>query len=98
MHKSFLALATLASGLVSVPAFATPVSRVVRIGDLNLATPAGRDTLARRISHAAETVCIVRGDRSLAAMIEGKKCYDQAVVAAHRQVASVSGSIVVASK
>ena len=98
MNKSVLALAAMASAVVSAPAFAAPASATVRTADLNLASPAGRDTLARRISSAAKSVCIVRGDRSLIAMIEGNKCYDRAVSSAHSKVASVADTIVIASR
>lgn len=98
MNKSVLALAAMASAVVSAPAFAAPASATVRTADLNLASPAGREVLARRISFAAKRVCIVEGDRSLVAMINGNKCYDSAVSSAHSQVASLAGSIVVASR
>lgn len=98
MNKSVLALAALASAFVSATAFAAPASTKVRTADLNLASPAGRDTLARRISYAAKAICIVDGDRSLVAMIEGKKCYDRAVNSAQPHVASLVGSFVIASK
>lgn len=98
MFKSVLVLAALASAAVTAPAMAAPVSKAVRTADLNLSTAAGRDTLSRRISNAAETVCIVPGDRSLVAMVEGQKCYNRAVSAARLQVASVSGGSVIASR
>lgn len=98
MNKSVLALAALASAVVSVPALAAPASTSVRTSDLNLATSAGRDVLARRISFAAKRVCIVEGDRSLVGIIQGNKCYDNAVSTAQQQVASIAGDITVASK
>lgn len=97
MNKSVLALAALASAVVSAPAFAAPASTSVRTADLNLASSAGREALARRISFAAKRVCIVEGDRSLVAMVIGNKCYDNAVNAAHSKVASVSSGIALAS-
>jgi|CXWL01.1.fsa_nt_gi UrcA family protein len=98
MNKSVLALVAMASAVVSVPAFAAPASATVRTADLNLASPAGREVLARRISFAAKRVCIVEGDRSLVALIEGHKCYDRAVNSAHSRVASAADSIVIASR
>jgi len=98
MNKSVLALAAMASAVVSAPAFAAPASATVRTADINLASPAGREVLARRIAFAAKRVCIVEGDRSLVAMIEGHKCYDRAVSSAQSQVASAADSIVVASR
>lgn len=97
MNKSVLALAALASAIVSAPAFAAPPTALVRTADLNLASPVGRETLARRISFAAKRVCIVEGDLSLVAMIQGNKCYDEAVSSAQRKVASVPGGIVIAA-
>lgn len=88
MNKSVLALAALASAALTAPAFAETKS--VRTADLDLSSAAGRDTLARRISYAAKSVCIVDGDRSLVAMVEGRKCYDRAVDAAQPQIASAA--------
>lgn len=87
MNKSVLALAALASAFTA-PAFAETKS--VRTADLDLSSAAGRDTLARRISSAAKSVCIVEGDRSLVAMVEGRKCYDRAVGSAQPQLASAA--------
>ena len=97
MNKSVLALAALASAVVSVPAVAAQLSASVRTADLNLSTPAGRDTLARRISAAAKSVCIVEGDRSLRSMTEGNKCYTSAVADARSQTLIAAGDTVVAS-
>ena len=92
MNKSVLALAALASAVVSVPAMAAPMSTSVRTADLNLSSPAGRNTLARRISTAAKTLCIVEGDRSLKSIAEGKKCYRSAIAGARSQtMITVSG-------
>ena len=97
MNKFALALAAAASALSSVPAMAAPASVQVRTADLNLSSPAGRETLTRRISFAAKRVCIVEGDRSLVAMVNGNKCYEDAVNSAQRKVASVPGGIALAS-
>jgi UrcA family protein len=97
MKKSVLALAAIASALSSVPAMAATSSTSVRTADLNLASAAGREALARRISSAAKRVCIVEGDRSLVAMVNGNKCYEDAVNSAQRKVASVPGGIALAS-
>lgn len=97
MSKSFLALAAVASAALSVPALAAPASTSVRTADLNLASPAGREALNRRIAFAAKRVCIVEGDRSLVAMVNGNKCYEEAVNAARHKVASVSSGIALAS-
>lgn len=96
MKKSVLALAALASATVCTPAFAAPVSASVRTADLNLASAAGRATLERRISAAAKDVCIVEGSRDLKAMIEGNKCYHDAVRAAQGKVAQLSSGIALA--
>ena len=97
MNKSVLALAALASAVVSVPALAAPMSTSVRIADLNLSSPAGRETLARRISTAAKRVCNVSGDPSLVSIIAGNRCYDRAVNAAQNQIVSVGGGVALAS-
>jgi len=96
MNKSIMAFAALASAAACAPAFAAPMSASVRTADLNLASPAGRATLERRISLAAKQVCIVEGSRDLSAMIEGNKCYHDAVSAAQHEVASLSGDIALA--
>jgi UrcA family protein len=98
MNKPVLTLAAMASAFVSAPAFAAPASATVRTADLNLASPAGREVLARRISFAAKRVCIVEGDRSLVAMINGNKCYDRAVSSAYRKVVSRTGEVALASR
>jgi UrcA family protein len=100
MNKSVLALAAMASAFVSAPAFADVVSTTaVQYGDLNLASPAGRQTLNRRISNAARSVCHVRSDdRSLASRIERNKCYDRAVSGALQQVASLVSGFAIASR
>lgn len=97
MNKPILALAALASALVSAPAFADTSSVQVRTADLNLASGAGRTTLARRISLAAKQVCIDDGNRDLATMIDGYKCYRDAVRAAQGKVATLSGNVALAS-
>lgn len=97
MNKSLLALAAVASAFVSAPALAAPMFTTVRTADLNLSSPAGRDTLSRRISTAAKRVCNVSGDPSLVAIMEGNRCYHRAVNAAQHQVAAVNGDIALAS-
>lgn len=97
MKKSVLALAALATALVSVPALAAPISTSVRTADLNLSSPAGRETLSRRISTAAKRVCNVSGDPSLVSIMAGNRCYDRAVNAAQNQIASVGHGIALAS-
>ena len=91
MKNSVLALAALASTAVSLPALAAPVSISVRTADLNLYSPAGRAALARRISTAAKTVCIVDGDRDLKSIAEGNKCYTNAVANAWSQTTLAAG-------
>lgn len=98
MKTSTLVLAALLSAMTAVPAIAAPNSVSVRSADLNLANSAGREALARRISAAAKQLCIVTGDRSLVAMVEGNKCYDRAVNSAQRQVTSNSGGTYLASQ
>lgn len=97
MNKFALALAAAASALSSVPAMAAPASVQVRTADLNLSSPAGRETLTRRISFAAKRVCIVEGDRSLTAIAIGNQCYKDAVNAAHSKIVALSGSVALAS-
>lgn len=64
MIRALHMLATCAIGLAAAaPALAAPQSsdvvrsRVVRLSDLNLSSPAGAETALRRISTAARVVC-----------------------------------------
>ncbi|RVT91067.1 UrcA family protein [Sphingomonas crocodyli] len=58
----------------------------VRYGDLQLASADGATELKARVSRAAEHVCTVRGDKSLKAMTEAKKCAKIAEARAMPQV------------
>jgi UrcA family protein len=80
-----LALAGACAALsLSTVSFATPPSDAtpsvaVRFDDLNLATSAGVETLYRRISHAAQSVCPVGDIRDLALISASERCQAQAV-------------------
>ena len=81
-----------ASGAMSSPAGAheeTPISKVVRFGDLDLTTLAGARVLYRRIQAAAEDVCTLPISRSLVIREEGRVCMRTAIDKAVRQVDSV---------
>lgn len=63
--------------LASVPATAgtmTHRSVTVSHADLDLSNAAGRDTLARRISHAARQVCGTADARDLRGMADRNRC------------------------
>jgi UrcA family protein len=66
-------------------------TEVVRTGDLNLASPAGRDTLAGRIQAAAERVCAARPS-DIAARMEQNRCLREAVGAANSRLTVASAS------
>lgn len=98
MHKTLLALAAAASATIAFPALAQSNTAAVRTADLNLATSDGRLALGQRIAAAAERVCFVYGDRSLAAKMDGDRCFNDAVQNAQRQVANITSGMTVASK
>lgn len=97
MKKSALIMAALISASVSFPALANTTAMPVRTADLDLSGAIGRETLARRISAAAEQLCIVEGDRSLTAFSTGQACYRQAVRDAHAKLAKVSDELALAA-
>jgi UrcA family protein len=61
---------------------------VVRYGDLNLATEAGAKALYKRISVAAQEVCPVNDQRSLAQIAYSHTCRTEAVARAVHEVNS----------
>jgi UrcA family protein len=80
-----------ASGAMSSPAGAheeTPISKVVRFGDLDLTTLAGAQVLYRRIQAAAEEVCALPIPGSLVTREEERACMRTAIDKAVRRVDS----------
>ncbi len=74
----------------TAPAYAFELGRsarseVVRTGDLNLASNAGRETLADRIEAAADRVCVT-GTSDVAGRLEQSRCRRNAVAAASTRV------------
>jgi UrcA family protein len=58
----------------------------VKFQDLNLQTPAGAETLYKRIHAAAQHVCDTHGDRSMSAASHERECIAQAEARAVTQV------------
>ena len=90
MRKSIvtvLAVAALAGG-IATPAFAADetVSVVVPFGDLDVADPAGADTLTQRIDAAAEKVCHRPDIRDLKGMVAFEECKADALAGAMEQL------------
>lgn len=93
MRKSIvtvLAAATLAGGFAT-PAFAEApaeetVSVVVTYGDLDVAVPAGADTLTQRIDAAVEKVCHRPNIRDLKGMVAFEECKAAALAGAMEQL------------
>jgi UrcA family protein len=80
-----------ASGAMSSSAGAyeeTPISKVVRFGDLDITKPAGAQVLYRRIEAAAQRVCVLPSSRTLVTVEEERACIRTAVDKAVRQVDS----------
>ena len=96
--KTLLTLAALAA-VPSLPAIAQAPARteVVSFADLELDTPAGRATLARRIRHAADQVCGTASDFDLVGQNRLFRCRADAVAAAEQAMtrqATVRGTMV----
>ncbi|MFN3944134.1 MAG: UrcA family protein [Allosphingosinicella sp.] len=78
--------AAVATGLAAGPAAAQDVGGLqVRHADLNLASPAGRAALDRRIAFAAEQACGDPWTDLLVMQRLARKCQDDAVAAARPQ-------------
>jgi UrcA family protein len=80
-----------ASGAMSSPARAyeeTPISKVVRFGDLDLTKPEGAQVLYRRIQAAAQQVCAQPTSRMLETVRVEQFCTRNAIDNAVRQVNS----------
>lgn len=107
MLKPALAAAAIlvATALVAptVSQAATTNSVRVTYADLNLASPAGRHSLERRIAYGARIVCEIEDSRELALATATKVCrndaidgarpaYEAAVAAARRGTVEVLGS------
>ena len=93
MRKSIvtaLAAAVLAGGFAT-PALAADeiVSVVVPFGDLDVADPAGADTLSQRIDAAVEKVCHRPDIRNLKGMVAWEACKTDALADAMEQLSLV---------
>lgn len=86
----FTAALALAGAVLSSPAYAAvdgdARSVTVRLGDLNLDSPAGRASLMQRIAHAAGAVCGRPDQRDLTASRLSSSCRADAVADAMPQV------------
>src|SRR6186713_32511 len=93
MRKS---LATVLAAAALAGSFATPavaaeeiVSVVVPFGDLDVADPAGADTLTQRIDAAVEKVCHRPDIRNLKGMVAWEECKTDALASAMEQLTLV---------
>jgi UrcA family protein len=80
-----------ASGAMSSSAGAheeTPISKVVRFGDLDITKPAGAQVLYRRIQAAAGEVCALPSSRTLVTREVERACMRTAVDKAVKRVDS----------
>lgn len=80
-----------ASGAMSSSARAyqeTPISKVVRFGDLDITKPEGAKILYRRIQFAAQQVCAPPLSRTLEGSVAERACTRTAIDHAVRQVNS----------
>jgi len=75
------------------PGFTQPIiventapTAFVSIADLNLHSAAGRQTMDRRIRHAADELCFEAGKTDLDREIEERACYNAAMASARLQV------------
>ena len=94
MRKS---IATALAAAALAGAFATPalaadetVSVTVAYADLDVADPAGADTLTQRIGTAVEKVCHRPDIRNLKAMVAWEECKADALAGAMEQLSLVS--------
>lgn len=79
-----------------LPATAQTTAISVRHADLNLAHPAGRATLDRRIALAARQVCAVGDERMLAVKLAERRCIRSAVAGSAVAVAKLDRANAVA--
>lgn len=85
-----VAAATLMTGAAVSPAMAqTPESVTVGFGDLNLANPAGREALDRRIDSAARQICGEYAPLELKMIALGRACRAEVLADARAQLARV---------
>ena len=88
--KIFAIVAFTAASVIATAATADPTRADVSVSyaDLNLASPAGQASLARRIDAAANATCSVDANqRDLALTRNSARCHDAAVSGAHAAVA-----------
>jgi UrcA family protein len=96
MFKTFalLAAATLSAGV----AHAEPATKRVAVGDLNLMSPAGRDTFDARVRVAAKAVCGVAAPLELQQSRQVASCKRAAIADARQQAGIATGVVEVAAR
>lgn len=90
MFKAITALA-IASIALAAPAFANTTNmqrQIVRYGDLDLASDAGRAVLDTRLTRAARSVCGVNDATDLGSKMSASACYKRSISAARDNVAN----------
>jgi UrcA family protein len=87
-----VAAAALMTGIAAGPAMARSPAVAVSYGDLNLASPAGRLRLDRRIALAATQVCGRYDARELLMSSLSRACRDDAIAGARANFANPSVS------
>jgi UrcA family protein len=103
MMRSFavpLAFALSAIAIGPAHAESRPIiqKKLVRYGDLNLASAEGQERLSFRIRHAARAVCGISGSRELRSMTLADDCYDNAIRLARQELASRGIGVSMASR
>jgi UrcA family protein len=106
-----LAAVVVAAALLVPTVSLAAESNSVRVSyaDLNLVSPAGRNTLQQRIVYAARVVCQVEDSRELALRTETNACrgdaverarpaYEAAIGAALRPTVTVGAALIVTSR
>lgn len=96
MRKSIVTVLAALTASIAVPATAEEVSVTVAFGDLNLASPAGRATLDKRIAAAVNRVCAQAERRDLAGRMAWDECKAATLADAMEQLAAVLPSASVA--
>jgi UrcA family protein len=88
-RSTFLALAAVATAALATPAVAQTSSVTIGYGDLNLASPAGRAVLDRRIDGAARQVCGEALPLQLKTNVLSRTCRAEILADARAQLARV---------
>lgn len=80
----------LGAASIAAPAAAEELSVVVKYGDLDLASPAGKATLDRRIAAAVEKVCSPAERRDLRGWMAWEECKVLTLADAMEQLAAIA--------